>query len=228
MTIVLPCFNEAGNIAASIAMATAAGERCALEHEVLVVDDGSSDETASITAEIAATDSRVRLVMHARNRGYGDALRSGVDAATMPWLLLTDADLQFDLMELVDFLPLTTDADLVMGWRIDRQDPPHRRLNAAAWNWLVRQAFDVPVRDVDCAFKLVRTRFAQDAKLTSTGAMISTEFVVKCMAGGARLEEHGVVHRPRVTGQSSGASPKVILRAFRELFVLRRQLRKQD
>ena len=122
----------------------------------------------------------------------------------MPWLLLTDADLQFDLMELVDFLPLTTDADLVMGLRIDRQDPPHRRLNAAAWNWLVRQAFDVPVRDVDC------------------------EFVVKCMAGGARLEEHGVVHRPRVTGQSSGASPKVILRAFRELFVLRRQLRKQD
>ena len=104
-------------------MATAAGERCALEHEVVVVDDGSSDETASITAEIAATDSRVRLVMHARNRGYGDALRSGVDAATMPWLLLTDADLQFDLMELVDFLPLTTDADLVMGWRIDRQDP---------------------------------------------------------------------------------------------------------
>ena len=139
--------------------------------------------------------------------------------------LLTDADLQFDLRELKDFLPRAQTADVVMGWRINRQDPFHRRANAAAWNWMVSHMFDIPVRDIDCAFKLVRTSFAQDAGLASTGAMISTELLVKCLAAGARLEEQGVMHRPRVAGQSSGANPRVVLRAFRELAGLRRSLR---
>ena len=100
LTIVLPCFNEEANVADAIRMAVSACELCADDYEILVVDDGSSDETAAIAAEFADADRHVRLVVHAHNRGYGDAVRSGVDAATMPWLLLTDADLQFDLREL--------------------------------------------------------------------------------------------------------------------------------
>ena len=225
LTIVLPCFNEAANVADAIRMATTAAARCASDYEIVVVDDGSSDQTAAIAAGFADGDRHVRLVVHAHNRGYGDAVRSGIDAATMPWLLLTDADLQFDLRELEAFLPRAATADVVMGWRIVRQDPFHRRLNADAWNWLVSKLFDIPVRDVDCAFKLVRTSFAQGAGLTSTGAMISTELLVKSLAAGARLEEQGVNHRPRVAGESSGANPRVILRAFRELADLRRDLR---
>ena len=225
LTIVLPCFNEEANVADAIRMAVGACELCADDYEIVVVDDGSSDATATIAAQFAAADRHVRLVVHAHNRGYGDAVRSGIDAATMPWLLLTDADLQFDLRELEGFLPRAASADIVMGWRINRQDPLHRRLNAAAWNWLVSRLFDIPVRDIDCAFKLVRTAFAQDAQLAATGAMVSTELLVKTLAAGARLEEQGVVHRPRVAGESSGANPRVVLRAFRELFRLRSSLR---
>lgn len=224
LTIVLPCFNEADNVADAIRQACSAAERCASDYEIVVVDDGSSDQTAAIAAGFADGDRHVRLVVHAHNRGYGDAVRTGIDAATMPWLLLTDADLQFDLHELVDFLPRTLSADIIMGYRINRQDPLHRRLNAAAWNWLVSRVFDVPVRDVDCAFKLVRTEFAQSAGLTASGAMISTELLVRCLALNARLEEQGVMHRPRLAGESSGANPRVIARAFRELAQLRRTL----
>jgi glycosyltransferase involved in cell wall biosynthesis len=224
LTVVLPCFNEAPNIAQAIREATSAAAWAADDVEVVVVDDGSTDGTALFAADAAAGMSHVRIVEHDRNRGYGAALVSGLRAARMPWVLLTDADLQFDLDQLERFLPLAPDADLVLGWRIERQDPLHRRLNAAAWNRLVRRAFGLEVRDVDCAFKLVRRDLVQDIPLTSTGAMISTELVVRAKAQGARIAELGVEHRPRIAGEQSGASPRVVLRAFRELSELRHEL----
>jgi glycosyltransferase involved in cell wall biosynthesis len=224
LTVVLPCFNEAANVADAIRYATAAAERCATDHEIVVVDDGSSDATAEIAARLAERDRRVRVVVHTRNRGYGDAVRSGIAAARMPWVLLTDGDLQFDLSELEDFLPAAARADIVVGWRILRRDPLNRRLNASAWNWLVRRMFRLPVRDVDCAFKLIRRDLLERFALEATGAMISTELLVKCLAAGGRLEELGVHHRPRVAGEQSGASPRVVARAFYELVLLRRRL----
>lgn len=227
LTIVLPCFNEGQNVADAIRYATRAAERCALDHEIIVVDDGSSDDTAAIAAGFAERDRRVRVIVHPYNLGYGDALRSGISAASMEWVLLTDSDLQFDLGELENFLPAARGADMILGWRILRKDPFHRRANAAARNWLVRRAFDLPVRDVDCAFKLIRRELLQDCQLEATGAMISTELLVRCLAGGGRIEEIGVHHRPRVAGEQSGANLRVVARAFRELLALRRNLRQQ-
>lgn len=222
LSIVLPCFNEAENVAGAVAAAVAAGARCAAEYEVIVVDDGSSDETTSIVAGLIALNRRVRLLVHISNNGYGDAVRSGITAASMDWVFLTDGDLQFDLRELEDFVARAGRADIVVGWRRQRQDPRHRRINAAAWNWLIRRMFALRVHDVDCAFKLMRRELVQGFGLTSSGAMISTELLVKARACGARLEEIGVRHLPRVAGRSSGARARVVLKAFRELVALRR------
>jgi glycosyltransferase involved in cell wall biosynthesis len=197
VSIVLPCFNEE-----------------------------ATDDTAQIAARLAEADHRVRLLVHPSNRGYGGAVRTGLRAARMPWVLLTDSDLQFDLSELAAFVPLATEADLIAGWRIARQDPLHRRLNAAAWNWLMHRSFDVPVRDVDCAFKLIRRDLLEQIPLTSGGAMISTELVVRAVAAGAVVREVGVHHLPRVAGDQSGASPRVVVKAFRELARLRGELRR--
>jgi len=82
------------------------------------------------------------------------------------------------------------------------------------------------VRDVDCAFKLVRRDVLERLTLTSTGAMISPELLVKSRAAGARIVEHGVHHHPRVAGEQTGARPRVVLRAFRELLAQRRSLRR--
>ncbi len=225
LTVVLPCFNEADNVADAVRAATRAARRCASSYEVIVIDDGSSDDTARITGELAVHDPNVRLVVHPENLGYGAALRSGIEAARMPWVLLTDADLQFDLGELENFLPAARNADLVAGWRILRQDPAHRRANAAAWNWLVRRVVGVPVRDVDCAFKLIRRDMLDNIELVSGGAMLSTELVMRLHAAGARIEEIGVHHRPRVAGEQTGANPRVIARAFRELATLHHTLK---
>jgi glycosyltransferase involved in cell wall biosynthesis len=225
LTVVLPSFNEAPNIALAIHQARGAAAWNAEEFQIVVVDDGSTDGTFQIATDIASQVPNVRVVQHDRNRGYGAAIVSGLRAARMPWVLLTDADLQFDLDQLERFVPLTREADLVLGWRIDRRDPLHRRLNAAAWNWLMRRSFGLQVRDVDCAFKLIRREVVEDLPLTSAGAMISTELLVRAISRGARVREIGVDHAPRLAGESSGADPRVVLRALLELRRLRHELR---
>lgn len=217
LSIVLPCYQEEANVADAIRAAESAAARTSEEYEILVVDDGSTDATAEIAARFVDGSGRVRLLIHSHNRGYGAAVRSGIDAAAMPWVLLTDADLQFDLRELEDFVMLTRSADLVAGRRVLRQDPLPRRINGAAWNWLMRTLFDLPVRDVDCAFKLVRRDLLDGVALSSTGALISAELLIGCRAQGARIVEHGVRHRPRAAGDQSGARLGVIARAFAEL-----------
>jgi glycosyltransferase involved in cell wall biosynthesis len=224
VSIVLPCHDEAPNVAEAVRMASAAGRRHAFAHEVIVVDDGSEDETLAIATGLAAADPAVRVIVHPVNRGYGAALRSGIAAARQPWVLLTDADLQFDLEELAAFVPLSEDHDVVVGYRVDRQDPRGRIVAAAAWNALVRRTFDLPVRDVDCAFKLVRRKLLYDLELEADGAMISTELLVALLARDARLTELAVHHRPRPAGRQSGTNPRVVARAFGELRALRRRL----
>jgi glycosyltransferase involved in cell wall biosynthesis len=225
LTVVLPCFNEAENVAEAVAAAKRAAARHALEHEVVVVDDGSHDETRALAEAIALGDPTVGLVVHESNRGYGAALRSGIAASSMPWILITDGDLQFDLGELGHFVARATDHDLVCGRRAVRKDPLHRRLSARAWNALMRWTFGTPVRDVDCAFKLMRGDLARGLDLCSEGAMLSTELLARAGAAGWRISELDVRHYPRRAGEATGGDLRVIARAFAERRALMRVLR---
>jgi glycosyltransferase involved in cell wall biosynthesis len=222
LTIVLPCLNEAANLPDAVRYAADAAERYALAHEIVIVDDGSTDNTVAVAGELAARDARVRLVVHAENRGYGQALRTGIAAARQPWVLLIDADLQFEFSELEGFLPLAPSADLVVGWRILPQGPVARRVGSALWNRFIRAAFDLPVRDVDCAFRLARKDLLARLDLRASGALVGTELVIKSRAAGARIAEVPVHHRTRVAGRQTGPGPRLAARTLRELAGLRR------
>jgi len=225
LSIVLPCFNEEPNVLSAVAQAHVAAAQYAERHEIILVDDGSTDATRTLAAALAAADPTVRVVTHEVNRGYGAALRSGFAASTGDWVLLTDGDLQFDLSELSRLAEVAPENDLVAGYRIGRADPPARRAAAHAWNVLMRLTFGVALRDVDCAFKLMRGARLRALPLTSDGAMISTELLVRAQLAGWRIAEVGVHHRPRPAGEASGGDPAVVLRAFRERRALLRELR---
>ena len=220
----LPCFNEAGNLLDMVQDALVAADRVSARVEVVIVDDGSTDGTGALAAKLAEGESRVRLVMHLVNRGYGAAVRTGIGAARMPYVLLTDADLQFDLADLGRLVPQLESADAVVGYRLRRNDPLVRRAAAAAWNRLVRTLYDLPFKDVDCAFKLFPRDVLQELELVSSGALFSTELLVRARAAGATVAEVGVHHYPRLSGKPSGGSPRVVVRAFRELARLHHSL----
>jgi len=190
----------------------------------VVVDDGSTDDTLTIARALAENSPAVQVVIHPANRGYGAAVRSGFEASRMPWVFLTDADRQFDLGQLDDFVPFSGSHDAIVGHRVHRADPLVRRAAARAWNILVGNLFSLPVRDVDCAFKLIRRDLLQSIELTADGAMVSTELMVRLIRAGARIEELDVLHKRRTAGKQSGLSPRVVARAFRELAATHRAL----
>lgn len=224
VSFVLPCYNEEANIERAIDEVTRVAERLCAEHEIIVVDDGSADRSAALVAQRTETDPRVRLVQHDGNQGYGEALRSGFTAARLDHVFFTDSDNQFVLDELERFLPWIEHVHVVAGYRANRQDPPARRLMARGWNYLVRVLFYVPVRDIDCAFKLFRRSVFDELDLEAVGAMVSTELMVKVGRAGFGVVEIPVTHLPRTAGEARGADPRVILRAFRELRQMRRRL----
>lgn len=191
-----------------------------MNFEVIVVDDGSRDRTAQIVAELAAGQPRVRLVRHEVNRGYGQALRSGFDAAQGELVFFMDSDGQFVFSEIEKLFARVDEFDAVLGYRIHRQDSLMRKLNAFGWNTLVTLLFGLKVRDIDCAFKLYHREVIQGFSLTSGGALINAEMLARAKRKGYRLTQVGVTHRPRLTGKQTGANLRVILRAFAELFRL--------
>lgn len=223
LSVFFPAFDEEANIERTVTNALGVLRGLPLERfEVIVVDDGSRDATPGIAARLAAEHPEVRVVHHATNQGYGAALRTGFAAAELAWVFLSDGDGQFDLGELDGFLAAAETADVVVGYRIERADHVGRRLNTWLWGALVRLTFRIPVRDIDCAFKLVsRDVLGRVGPLTSSGAMISTELLARVHGAGIPIVERGVHHYPRLGGSPTGATPRVVLRAFRELAVLR-------
>jgi hypothetical protein len=220
LSLVLPAFNEEANIEAVVQHSLATIPAFVDRYEIIVVDDGSRDRTGEIVARLASGDDRVRLVSHGRNRGYGAALTSGFGVSTGDFVMFMDADRQFDIRDLRLLVPFAGEYDIVAGFRMERSDPLHRRVLAEMFNVSVRMLFGVHLRDIDCAFKLFRGDLLRALPLTAPGALINTEIQAKARRQGARLQQVGVHHYPRVAGEATGGSPRVILRAMGETLAL--------
>jgi len=220
LSFFFPAYNEEASVGAMIEDACRILPDLALEWEVIPVNDGSRDGTGAVMERFAAMDPHIRPAHHETNRGYGSALITGFRAARYDWIFFTDGDRQFALQELSLLLEKKDEADLVLGYRRHRSDPVCRKINAFMWGALVSFLFGLKVRDLDCAFKLIKRQVLDGMELTASGAFISTELLVKAHRAGFRFAEVGVSHYPRVAGVPTGAQFRVILRAFQELFRL--------
>ena len=228
LSLVLPAHNEAGNLEWVVREALAALPPLFRACEIIVVDDGSTDETPAIADRLAASDDRVRVLHHPRNRGYGSALRSGFDAARGDRVLFMDTDRQFDIREVAKLAPLAERYDIVAGYRLKRHDPWRRVALGATFNMVVKVLFGVWVRDIDCGFKLFRTELIHGLDLRAPGALINTEILALAHRQGATVAEVGVCHYPRPTGEQSGGSLRVVARSLDEMFRLWLRLRAED
>jgi glycosyltransferase involved in cell wall biosynthesis len=226
VSIVLPAYNEEAVIAETVERCAEVCSALAPDYEIIVVDDGSRDRTPEIADALAAANPHVRVVHNRPNRGYGGALIAGFAAVTKPLTFFMDSDGQFDIRDIALLLPLREQGHrAVLGYRKHRNDSLIRKLNAHGWNVLVKLLFGLTVRDVDCAFKLYDTALVRVCDIRSEGAMVNTEMLVKLTKLGIPFVQVPVRHYPRQHGSATGANPRVIVHAFRELMRLHGKLR---
>ncbi|MHC4292979.1 MAG: glycosyltransferase family 2 protein [Planctomycetota bacterium] len=227
ISVFFPCYNEQENIENTVKNALEVLERIKADYEIIIVNDGSSDSTGPIADKMTA-NSRIRVVHHPANLGYGAALQSGFKAAAKNLVFYTDGDGQFDINEMPPLLEFIKDYDIVSCFRMNRQDNLLRRINGFCWTKLVCFLFGLKMIDIDCAFKLYKRQIFDNIKLCSSGALIDTEILARAIGKGYTITQKGVHHLPRTAGEQTGAKISVIFRAFKELFQLYRKIKSEE
>ena len=203
LSVFFPAYNDSGTIASMVIRAVQAAAELTPDFEVIVVNDGSADATPAILDELARTYPHVRVVHHAKNRGYGGALQTGFRSATKELIFYTDGDAQYDPAQLSAlWTRMTPDADLVNGYKISRSDPLHRIIIGRLYHHIVSVMFGLTVRDVDCDFRLMRRTIFERINLEKTSGVICLEMMKKIQDAGFRIVEVPVHHYHRAFGKS--------------------------
>jgi glycosyltransferase involved in cell wall biosynthesis len=233
LSVFFPAYNDSGTIASMVIRAVSTASELTTDYEVIVVNDGSQDATAEIADELARTYPHVRVIHHAKNRGYGGALQTGIRSATKDLIFYTDGDAQYDPAELrLLWSRMTTETDLVNGYKISRSDPLHRIVIGRLYHHIVSILFGLKMRDVDCDFRLMRRSMFERVDLRQTSGVICLEMMKKIQDAGFHIVEVPVHHYHRAFGKSQFFNfPRIfktgvgVMRLWIELVVRRRHLR---
>lgn len=234
LSVFFPMWNEEAMVATTVdaahtVMGRLVAEREIADYEILLINDGSTDRTGAIADGLAADDPHVTVIHHDRNRGLGAGIKTGFAKASGSLVLYTDADLPADLAEVRKALRLMRiyDADIVSAYRHDRTGEGTKRLvYSFVYNWLIRLAFGLRVRDVNFAFKLCTQRALDRIELVSEGSFIDAELLIRAQKEGFEIIQFGVDYFPRTRGESTLASSSTILGILREMRSLSSELRR--
>lgn len=222
ISVFFPAYNDAPSLPPLIGRTFAVLSQCFADFEVIVVNDGSRDNTADVLADLAREyGERLRIVTHPQNRGYGGALRSGFAAAGKELVFYTDGDGQYDVGELPNLLArMCPGVGLVNGYKTQRQDPAHRIWIGNLYNRFARLIFGIELRDIDCDFRLIRRSVLDRIRLTATSGTVCVELVKKIELTGCRIVEVPVSHHPRLHGRSQFFRVRSLLTTFEQLLRL--------
>jgi len=221
LSVFFPFWNEEKNIEKVVSRAIPVASKVAGEWEIIMVDDGSSDKTLEIANKLAKKDSRLKVVTHKPNRGYGASLKEGLTHAKYDLIVFTDGDGQFDFSEVTRFIDKIDGVDMVIGYRGERKDHPFRHFLMfllKIWDFVF---FGFYYKDIDCGFKMFKkASLSKIMPFQSEGAMITTEILARAKKAKLKIAQVRVTHYPRVYGDQSGGNLRVILRALGESLIL--------
>ncbi len=221
VSAVFPCYNDAETIGGLVDDVFAALSPLVPDVEVIVVNDGSADDSRATLDALVEKRPWLRAIHHETNGGYGKALLSGFAAATNDWIFYTDGDAQYDAGEAALLVPLATDkVDFVQGYKIGRGDPWYRKVIGRIYHHVVKLLFNLKVRDTDCDFRMFRRQLVIDRPLTSTSGVICVEMMRSFDRAGARFVEFPVHHYFRPSGKSQFFRLPAIARSAWQLLLL--------
>lgn len=225
LSFFFPAYNEEKNIVETLTKAYAVLHKLGLKrYEIIVINDASKDKTAQLVENLGKKYDTIRLVNHPANQGYGGALKTGFQESKYEWVAFADSDGQFDVSEITKFLDLANNADLILGYRLQRSDPFQRKVFTWGWKTLAKLLLGLPGRDYSCGFKMIKKKvFDAVQPLISEEKVTQIEFLVKAKRKGFVIKEVGVHHYPRRFGNPTGGSlfSKVFLKSFLDLFKLK-------
>ena len=236
ISVFLPVFNEGENIEKSVLSIKKYLEKRFGEFEILVISDGSTDNTNRIVEGLSKKDKRIKLFTRKKRLGYGAGLRAGFAHSTKDLIFYTDGDIQFNIKDMDKLLPFLDKYDIVSAWRIKRRDPWMRVFVADVYNFLVRILFGLKIRDIDSSFKLYKKEVFNKMKLVTNTGLTDAEVLIKAQKQGFKIGQIGVKHYPRLHGQTlfevgvrnkffAFVRPKVIVDILREMKTLWLDLR---
>ena len=223
LSIFFPFWNEEKNIEKVVEQALSVAPSITKRFEIIIVDDGSQDATLSIAEKLAEKHKNIRVISHKPNRGYGAALKEGLENAKYEYIVFTDGDRQFNFTEVEKFIPEIQNSDIVIGFRKKRRDRKilKRLLLMNLLKIVDYILFGFSFKDIDCGFKMFRKSAVEAiSPLRSEGAMITTEILAKATRKGLKIAQVGVEHYPREEGIQTGANFPVIFRAIIESLML--------
>ena len=205
ISVVIPAYNEEGNISAVVQKSLKTLKKVSNDYEVVVVDDGSTDKTGEIIGAIAKANKAVKVFYHGKNKGLGEALKTGYTNARKDFVFYIPADGQISVEELPNFLQQADRADVVIGYHRKRADPLKRKLKSAIYHFLLRMLFGLNFR-LTTSSKLYRKKVLDSIRFEASSAFLEPEILFKAKKKGCRFAEVPIEHHPRTAGKSKGDS----------------------
>ena len=218
LSVFFPVYNEAENLPLLVKRAERYIPSLTKKYELIIINDGSTDRSQQIATQLIKGKKHWRLINHPRNLGYGEVLKTGIKTSRYAWIFWTDGDLQFSLAELKRFINYTNDYQAIIGYRRHRAEGLKRSLASSLFKIYIDLLFRIHVKDIDCAFKLIKADLLKKLTLNSGSAFTSSEILYRLKKQGVVFKELAVNHYPRRHGQATGNQPQVIIKACWEAF----------
>ncbi len=203
ISLVFPVHNESFIIEQTLRNYIAELEGRVPDLEVIVAEDGSTDDT-KVVLERLSSELPIRLYMSDERKGYQQAVIDAVAHATKPWVFVVDSDYQFAAIDFWRLEPYRRTHDVVLGMKSPRRDPRYRIWLSRGYNFLMRWFLDVPYRDMDTGFRLVRREIVEQiAPSVKYMSFFTAEFVIRAHHAGHRIVEVPVPHYARKIGSTT-------------------------
>jgi len=203
ISVFLPAFNEQENIRECVLSVKRYLAKRFKDYEILVISDGSIDNTNKIVEEIAQNDKRIKLFARRKKLGYGAGLRAGFAHSSKELIFYTDSDNQFNIEDMDRLLPLFSSYDIISAYRVNRKDPLMRIFIAYVYNMVIRILFNLKIRDIDASFKLYKKEVFKNMRLVTNTGLTDAEVLIKAQRQGFKIGQIGVAHYPRIHGRTS-------------------------